>query len=77
MVGDTISLRYKVTTFNRLPSLADNGKLTVTLPTEMSASGCTCSATDQDSNTLTCSYTSNVFTVTTTNEISGGKEIIV
>jgi len=79
MVGDTVSLTFTVTPFNRLPSSGDNGSLTVTLPTELTAASCTCDATDDDSNDLTCSYASasKSFKVTSSTEISGGTEIVI
>lgn len=79
MVGDTVSLTFTVTPFNRLPSSGDNGSLTVTLPTELTAASCTCDATDDDSNDLTCSYVSasKSFKVTSSTEISGGTEIVI
>lgn len=77
VVGGTVAMTFTVTPFNRLPSSGDNGSLTVTLPSEMSAASCDCDASDDNGNTLACGFASDKFTITSTDEISSGVEITI
>jgi hypothetical protein len=77
VVGDVEQFDLTITPFNRLPASGDGGKLLVVVPSEMTLSSASCTATASGSTLDTCSISSNTITVEHASEISSGTDITI